>query len=302
MKKILITGATSMIGIALIKEAIKNDVQIIALDISSSPRMDKLPKSDLVQFVDCDLRNIENFDSSSFKDVDCFYHFAWLGTSKEARDNPEIQLLNIRITLDCIKMCSRIGCKKFVGAGSQAEYGYVDGTITPDTPCNPQISYGVAKLAAGKLGRKLCDSLGIVFIWGRVFSVYGPNDNPNTMIRYAIESLLANKTPSFSSGLQKWNYLYEDDVGIVFYLIGCRTNESKVYCIASDDTRELKQFIIELKEVVNKHASVEFTDAISNGIDPDISTLVKDVAWLPTIRFSLGISKIMEEYISKHND
>lgn len=296
MKKIIVTGATSMIGISLIKEAIRNSVEVVALDIGNSPRMDKLPKSELITFIECDLRNIAAINKELLWGSDCFYHFAWIGTSRDKRDDPNVQLLNVGITLDCVSLCHEVGCKKFVGAGSQAEYGYVDGVITPMTPCDPQISYGIAKYTAGKLGKKLSDTLGITFIWGRIFSVYGPNDNPNTMIRYALEKFLTGEVAKFSSGQQKWNYLFEDDVGVIFYLIGCKCLTSKVYCIASEDTRILRSFIEEIKTIVNDKAIVKFSDARGNGIEPDISDLLRDIGSVPTTSFCEGIKKILAEY------
>lgn len=293
MKRIIVTGATSMIGISLIKEAIANKVQVLALDIKDSPRISKLPKSKFITFIACDLRELNRLDRSIFLECDCFYHFAWLGTSKEKRDNPEIQLLNIQLTLECVKFASEIKCKKFIGAGSQAEYGCVDGPICPETPCNPQISYGVAKLAAGKLGRKLADCLNLTFIWGRIFSVYGPNDNPETMISYAIEKFRKNDLAKFSSGMQKWNYLYEEDVGKIFFLIGCYSRKSKIYCIASSDTRPLKDFIEDVKLIVNKEANIEYCESNSYGIQPDISELIKDIGDYAYTPFAIGIEKIL---------
>lgn len=70
----------------------------------------------------------------------------------------------------------------FVGAGSQAEYGRVNHALTPDTPCFPENGYGMAKLCAGQMSRVECEKLGLVHIWPRILSVYGPYDGKNAMI------------------------------------------------------------------------------------------------------------------------
>ena len=69
------------------------------------------------------------------------------------------------------------------------------------------------------------------------------------MINYAIDRFMKGETARFSSAEQMWDYLYEDDAGRMFYLIGELVNENQVYCIASGESRPLKEFIMELKEL-----------------------------------------------------
>lgn len=98
------------------------------------------------------------------------------------------QLQNIQYTLDAVELASRIGCKKFVGAGSQAEYGRVEGVLSASTPVFPENGYGIAKLCAGQMSRILCEQKQIEHIWTRILSIYGPYDGENTMIMSSIEN------------------------------------------------------------------------------------------------------------------
>ena len=118
MKRIVVTGATSMIGIALIEECIKNDVEVLAIIRKNSNRLYRLPQSELLHIVECDLDELETI--SSEKSYDVFYHLAWAYTSKEYRDDPILQEKNIRYTLDAVNLAKKLGCGKFVGAGYTA--------------------------------------------------------------------------------------------------------------------------------------------------------------------------------------
>jgi nucleoside-diphosphate-sugar epimerase len=297
MKKIVVTGATSMIGIALIKECIRNNVQVLAIVRSKSIHLGRLPKSDLVEIYECNLDELASIRSFN-KTYDVFYHFAWGYTDKCNRDNPFLQELNIKYTLDAVELANRLGCTKFIGAGSQAEYGRVDHIITPDTEINPFISYGAAKYAAGKLSKKLCDIYGMTHIWGRIFSVYGRYDNEETMLTYAINKFLKNEIAKFSSGTQNWDYLYEDDAGKIFYLLGKCVNENKVYCIAKGEMRTLKEYILELGDLFDGQAKYEFTSQENGeqlyGLQADISCLVKDIGYIPNTPFKKGILNMIE--------
>ena len=56
-----------------------------------------------------------------------------------------------------LKFFAKLGCYKFIGAGSQAEYGRVEGKLTALTLTFPENGYGIAKLCAGQMSRILCE-------------------------------------------------------------------------------------------------------------------------------------------------
>lgn len=292
MKKVVITGATSMIGIALIKECIRNDIEVLAIVRRQSTNLGRLPKSSLIKICECDLDELGKFECLNEK-YDVFYHLAWDYTSKLNRDNPVLQELNIKYTLDAVELARKLGCSKFIGAGSQAEYGRVNHMITPDTKVEPLISYGMAKYAAGKLSKKLCEHYKIIHIWGRIFSVYGQYDNAGTMLVYAIDQFLKNEPAKFSAATQLWDYLYEDDAGKIFYLLGKCVEESEVYCIASGKARCLKEYIMELVDCFEGVTQYEFANLQEDehplALQADISKLVKDIGYVPNTPFKEGI-------------
>ena len=294
MNRVIVTGATSMLGIALIEECIANNVEVIALVRKNSAKISRLPVSRFVSVYEVDLSDLKSL--SCTQPCDVFYHFAWEGTSKENRDDPRAHFCNVGSTIDAVDLAYHLGCKAFIGAGSQAEYGIYSDRIKPETRVDPQSSYGVAKFAAGKLSRKLCDEYGIDHIWTRIFSVYGEHDNENTMIKYALRQFRDGKPAQFSAATQTWNYLYEKDAGKIFYLLGEKEVESGVYCVASEDTRVLKEFILEMQKIYGKGAECVFapeTGAPTVSLDPDISGLVKAIGWTPQTSFAEGIRKII---------
>lgn len=301
MKRIVVTGATSMIGIALIEECLKNDVSVLAVVRRNSLRLGRLAALSQVRIIECDLDQLDSL-GSELGEFDAFYHLAWAFSSKETRDLPELQYANIKYTLDAVKLAARLKCHKFIGAGSQAEYGPVEGKIYPNTRVEPLVSYGIAKYAAGKLSRQLCDSLGMVHIWGRIFSVYGKCDDHDNIIKYALEQYNRGEVAHFTAGLQKWNFLNERDAGRILYLLGERAEVSKVYNVASSDTRPLREYILEMAAVLGDGFRYEFAQRspiMAPGSDPDISSLLCDIAFTDDVRFADGIAELKKERDSK---
>lgn len=297
MRRVIVTGATSMIGVALIKCCIERNVEILAIVRKDTKKLKRMPNSDLLSIIECNLEDLDSIQAGE-KKYEIFYHFAWGDTSKVTRDDPVLQEKNILYTLKAVELAKRLGCKKFIGAGSQAEYGVVHHVITAETQENPLLSYGIAKAAAGRLSRKLCEKYGIVHIWGRVFSVYGKNDSKETMISYAIQKFISKDPAFFSSATQYWDYLFEDDAGKIFYLIGEKVCENKIYRIASGQSKPLKEYIIELKDIFGEDLVYKFAEATNEknvvSLQVEVSDLMEDIGYSPQITFKEGAEKIIK--------
>ena len=191
-----------------------------------------------------------------------------------------------------------MGCKKFVGVGSQAEYGLLDiERISPDSPTTPIQAYGICKLAACKLGFQEAEKLGIDFIWVRVFSVYGKNDKQTTLVSALLDKMTKNEVIPLTKAEQIWDYLYIDDAARAFYSIGQKTQGSKIYCLRSGESRPLKEYIEIIKKIVNpsselRYGEIPYTQQSIMHLCADIESLKQDVGWQPKISFEEGI-KIM---------
>lgn len=298
MKSAIVTGATSMLGIATMKECIKNNIKVIAISRAGSRRKKYLPQSDLLTLIECNITELKNIELPKGS-YDILYHFAWGYTDGSTRDDPVLQSKNIEYTLDAVQLAKRCGCKKFLGAGSQAEYGFHNEIITEDTPVAPRICYGYAKYTSGKLAEKLCSDLGMICIWTRIFSVYGRYDGENTMIQYALRQYKNNEIAQFSSGIQMWDFLFEEDAGKYFFLLGEKVNESILINVASGDVKPLRQYIEEMAAVLNEKKVFLYKlgrreEVGLNGIRPDVSRLREITGYTPQVKFGEGIRKIRE--------
>jgi nucleoside-diphosphate-sugar epimerase len=90
-------------------------------------------------------------------------HAAWSGVSAADRDDWDIQLSNIDLTLKLLQIAKQCKLKKFIGFGSQAEYGNFSGIIDENYPVNPNSAYGSSKIAISKIINFFCYLLGFNF-------------------------------------------------------------------------------------------------------------------------------------------
>lgn len=294
--RIVITGATSMIGTALMEECVRHGDEVLAIIRENTKRRNRIPDSTLITVEYANLNSLEEIQGDG-KSYDVFYHLAWGYTSKKQRDLPLLQEENIKSTLQAVEVAHRLGCFKFIGAGSQAECGYIDGVIDENVQCHPVTAYGMAKLAAYELSRKMCEQLGMMHIWGRIFSVYGIHDNDDTMIDYALNHLMKGEVARFSQATNMWNYLYESDAGALFYHLGAESVDDGIYNVASPESKPLREYIKEIEESVKTKGKIHFeasqNDKMYN-LDVDVRKIMEVTGYVPKVNFKEGISKVVE--------
>lgn len=293
--RVVVTGATSMIGTALIKECIRNHDEVLAIVRAGTPRLDRLPDSPNISICYAELSSLDSIDGDG-REYDVFYHLAWTHTTRDDRDDVNAALENVQCTLDAVRLAHRLGCRRFVGAGSQAEFGICHERMTAETVPNPVTAYGIAKHAADLFSKKLCDQLGITQIWVRILSVYGIHDNRNTLISYALRSFENQETAAFSSCRQTWNYLYEDDAGVMLHRLGVNTVEGGHYLIANDVSRPLREYV---EDIISFYPGAHYEFAREDAsqvvsLDADISKTIHVTGYAPQISFHDGISRIVQ--------
>lgn len=306
MKKVVMTGPTGSIGIALIRRCITQGIRVLAIVRPHSRRTDRIPSSPLVQVLTCSLDQLHSLDREGLEaagvksfDYDVCYHFAWEATIGSGRNDMKLQTANIGYALDAVKLAARLGCHTFVGAGSQAEYGPHKEKLSEYTPVFPESGYGMAKLCAGAMTRLECGRLGMRHVWARILSVYGPGDGEQTMISTVIRKLLAGESPALTAGVQQWDYLHCRDAAKAMYLLGEKGRDGGIYCVGSGNARPLREYIEILRDCIDPALPLDF-GAVPYGpqqimyLCADIEKLTEDTGFVPEVDFEDGIRETIE--------
>lgn len=296
MRNIIVTGATGCVGSAVVRRALANDIHVTCIVHNGSKRLSNLPKDERLKIVECNLSEYKDLEIEG--QYDAFIHLSWEKTFGASRDDAEVQTRNIQYTLDAVHLAYRCGCKVFVGAGSQAEYGVQSADLTPELPVKPESGYGIAKYAAGKLSAMLCKSLRMRQNWVRILSVYGPNDSENTLISYVIRELKAGRSPELTKCEQIWDYLYADDAGDAILAIAEKGIDGKAYPLGSGNGRKLSEYIEDICKSINPNVEVKFGIKDYYPHQPmylvaDLKELTADTGWEPKTFFVDGIKQII---------
>lgn len=296
----VVTGPTGAIGIALCEKLLRENVTVYAVCRPGSSRIKDLPKAAAIHVVECDAKELATLPQKmEGVSVDAFFHFAWAHTIGQGRNDMPAQIENIQSTIDAVRAAKALGCQVFLGAGSQAEYGRVEGLLKSDTPAFPENGYGMAKLCAGQMSRVEAKALDIDHVWVRILSVYGPHDGPMTMISGTIRKLLAGERPALTAGIQRWDYLYAGDAADAFYLAACHGRNGAVYPLGSGQAMPLKDYIIQMRDAIDPAlplglGEVPYGPLQVMHLQADISALQADTGFVPKTPFAEGIRKTMD--------
>lgn len=311
IQRIIMTGPTGVLGMALLKICIEKNIHVLVITHKNSARNANIPESEYIRIAYADISGYDSMDEVELTEsgtivYDAFIHLAWLGTKGNARNDMDVQTKNIQYTLAAARLAHRMGCRLFLGAGSQAEYGRVEGYLSAETPAFPENGYGMAKLCAGQMSRILCRQLNMEHIWIRVLSIYGPYDGENTMVTSAIHKFYNGEAASFTAGEQKWDYLYSEDAANIIVQLLKNGRDGKIYCVGSGKYRLLKEYIRDIYHVVkSKDASDEeigigkipYAEKQVMFLCADTKELECDIGELKLTSFEEGIKRTVSRYM-----
>ena len=298
MKKVRVTGAKGFVGSALVKELVKNDVEVLAMDMPGCNG--NLPVCDKVKFLPLALDNISTLkDLINDRDFDCFYHFAWAGSAGAARADTKLQLQNAQWTIDCLRAAKEVGCKKFVAAGSIMEHETMAAAFASGNKPGLGYIYGSGKLVAHTMAMSVAADIGIDLVWAEITNAYGVGELSPRMVNTTIRKVIKGEEPQFTAGTQNYDFVYIDDVAKAFYLIGKNGKPFNEYLIGSSNAKPLKEFLLEMKAAIAPDLNFVFGDIQFTGINLplekyDCSKTEKDTGFKAQISFGEGCRRTME--------
>ncbi len=299
---VIVTGASGFLGLATCRRLLSEGHTVYGVLQTQSQNAHKLPKHDRFFPVRYDLGSDDTALKAAVQHADVFIHFAWAATKSADRNDHDAHFANVDHSLALMKTAAALGCRRFIFAGSQAEYGIHFEQITEDTPCNPMSEYGKAKLAFGLQGAALAPSLGLDFIHLRIFSTYGVGDHPHTLMSSCIRTFSAGDVMQMGDCMHTWNFLYIDDEAALITKMaaynGTLSAEGNVFNVASDDTRRLKEFVLEAYDLCGKQGECAFGEPTPKPegivqLNPSIAKAKRLLDWAPRVSFAEGVKRMI---------
>ena len=232
--------------------------------------------------------------------IDAWVHFAWDGVGSAGRSDTNIQIENIQNAKKAYLYAKLLGARKFLFAGSQAEYGI--GNHRVPMPVSP---YGKAKLAFGRwateqsLLSELYDDAPMQFIHMRIYSVYGSGDHETSLVNTVLRAALRHEAITLGPCEQRWNYLEVHDLArAIRILLSSEDTRTGIYDIAGSDSRMLKKYVIAMNAIAGDGAELRFGTRANNAegaanMSPEILKLQR-LGFHQEISFEAGIGMLLK--------
>ncbi|MHB1304798.1 MAG: NAD-dependent epimerase/dehydratase family protein [Acidiphilium sp.] len=228
-------------------------------------------------------------------------HSAWGGVTSQSRGGLSQVTNNIDAACHLLIAGAAVGLKKFVGIGSQSEYGLLAGRVDERHLPEPTSLYGAAKLSVLHLTQQLSAQAGTSFAWLRLFATYGPGDNPNWLIPSLINQMLAGVRPRTTEAIQLWDYLYIDDVATGILAVATHSGAAGVFNLGSGQPIAVRMIVERIRDRVAPGLDLVFGEVPYSPsqiwhMEADVSRLKNATGWAPAVDLSSGLDRTVAWY------
>lgn len=297
MKKAMVTGATGFIGRFVVRELVRQGVEVYAI-VRDVRRASVLPEG--VKLFVCSLSEIRSLPQIiEDRDIDAVFHIAWQGVSGSGARCQDAQIQNMVSTLDLIDAIHEMDIKTVIGCGSLHEAEASVEMGEDKVIDNLGLYYKAAKMAAHWMGKAKAGSYGIRFFWPLI-NTYGEEECSSRLVNTIIREIFKGKSPDLSAGEQFYDFVHVNDVARALYLIAEKGVDGTNYTIGSGDAKPLKEFLEIVGKVANElngsDIPLGFGRITSNVISLpketfDISKLRNDTGFQISVPFEEGIKR-----------
>jgi len=252
----LVTGAAGFIGAALARRLLaRGDTVTLLSGPGSDPwRLDAL--RDDAHVLEVDLRDADAV-ARTMESVrpELVFHLAAHGAYSWQRSLPRMVETNIAGTAHVAEAALDAGARAIVNAGSSSEYGLKDHAPPEHELPEPNSAYAVTKASATLLGGWLARERGAAFTTLRLYSAYGPWEEPRRLMPALVAAALERRLPPLADPAIARDFVYVEDVCDAFLLAAERAEPGAgaVYNVGGGRQTTLR----ELAEVARRTFSIE---------------------------------------------
>jgi UDP-glucose 4-epimerase len=291
----LVTGASGFIGANLCRRLLKDGHEVHALLRSgySTWRLDEISGSINVHRSDlCDRRLAGIVKEISPEWV---FHLAAYGAYSSQTDFRRMAKTNITGLVNLCESCLATGFKSFVNTGSSSEYGFKNHKPSEDELLEPNSHYAITKASATNYCRYVARSRNVNMPTLRLYSVYGPFEEPARLMPALIVRGLDKELPPLVNPDVARDYIYIDDV-ISAYLRAAEQPGRElgaIYNVGTGIQTTMLQVVDVAKNILGITVEAQWGTMPNRKWDTNIwvsdnRKIIRELGWQPEIEFPEG--------------
>ncbi len=220
MKTVLLTGGTGFVGANLARSVL---AQGYDLHLLVRPGHQTWRIAEIAAHIQ--IHEVNLLDPAGLADLiarirpDWVYHLATSGAYSWQNNVQQIIQTNINGTVNLLEACRKTGFDVFINTGSSSEYGLKDHAPSETEALDPNSEYAAAKGFATQYCRYLSISQQLKIVTLRLYSVFGPFEDPNRFIPTLLLAGMQGQYPPLVNPQTARDFIYVDDVTAVYRLV-----------------------------------------------------------------------------------
>lgn len=302
MTRSIITGGTGFVGANLARRLLVegHEVHLLARPSHAEWRIEEIKREVALHTVD--LRDKESLEST-VKAIrpERVFHLAAYGAYPSQADVHKMVATNITGTINLVEACLKAGFEAFVNTGTSSEYGFKAFAPKEDELLEPNSDYAVTKAGAtlfcSHLARKHKANLCTL----RLYSVYGPYEEPSRLIPALIMRGLDGELPPLADPDSAHDFVYVDDVCDAYIMAAARPVEEHgaIYNVGTGRQTTLREAVDTARRLMAITVEPEWNSMPERPWDTkswkaDNSRIKGALGWRPRHSFEEGFRKTLD--------
>jgi nucleoside-diphosphate-sugar epimerase len=230
------------------------------------------------------------------------FHLAAYGAYPSQQGIAQMIETNLLGTANLLNAAIDSGLEAFVNAGSSSEYGLKDHAPDEYEAIDPNSDYAVTKAAATNYVRNTARARGVKAITLRLYSAYGPYEEPTRLMPRLLVKGLQGQLPPLVDPEVARDYVYVDDVVEAFILVAANgeADACGVYNLASGRQTSLRELIEIAGQVLPIRATPRWGSMANRSWDTATwvgnSRRLQALGWRPRRDLRQGLTEMLGWY------
>ncbi|MFZ2957945.1 MAG: NAD-dependent epimerase/dehydratase family protein [Candidatus Ozemobacteraceae bacterium] len=301
MKRVVVTGGTGFIGANLVRRLLGEGHSVHLFLRPESPRWRVQGLSSTLQFHEVSLEEKSSL-LECIKSIhpDWIFHLATYGGSSWQTEQEKIVRTNLLGTMNLLDSCMEIGFEAFINTGSSSEYGFKNYPPKETDLLEPNSCYAITKAGATQYCQHIGKTCGAHIVTLRLYSAFGPFEQPKRLVPTLILRGLEGKFPPFTAPEVARDFVYIEDV-IDAFLLSAKAQGIEpggIFNIGSGIQTTMKEVAAVAKKVFAIPHEPSWNTMKSRNWDT--GTWVSDnqkareiLKWSPVISFENGLKQMV---------
>jgi dolichol-phosphate mannosyltransferase len=302
MKRAILTGASGFVGANLARRLLRDghEVHLLLREGYMPWRVEGIQG-------EVGLHQVDLSDQGALVAIvsavrpDWVFHLAAYGAYSFQTDVHRMVETNVVGTINLVEACVQSGFEAFVNTGSSSEYGFQEHAPAETERLEPNSPYAVTKAAATHFCRLTARNKQVCLPTLRLYSVYGPYEEPTRLIPTLIVRGLRGELPPLVGPTIARDYVSVDDVCEAYLVAAAQPNQEPgaIYNVGTGIQTSLRELVNVTRRTLPISVEPEWGSMPNRGWDTNVwvadnRKIQSELGWRPRYRLELGFRSMVD--------